>query len=585
MWITIKKLLAQLLFWLYDFLDLIGDIFRLLVGLDKVGYTSDGVETEMSLLDAFMQHTVASKILFGLILIGVIIACVCGIVKVGKNIFKVKVEGERASHTVAVGQTFMAILSSVACIFFVLLFIAFANMLLQQVNAVTAPANGDTQFSHYLFDLSVESKYQLDYDHPLTREVPRVDENGNYIQAKDGNGDLLYLTNEYGKFVNEKGEIVDEKYKVPKYEMDIEVYYENAILRNADGEPILDENNNTQLVAKSGYADGITAKDLDFKTMSVNTIFGRHRKIMGWEIESMGYSVKPMVELESFNLFTAYLVAVVMLISLIVICLGMVKRLYDVIVLIFMMPLVCGTIPLDDGARFKAWREIFMSKIFLVFGAVLAINVFFQIAPIIELINLSAFTSSKLVQNIVKMFLYMGGALCINASQVLIARVLGTSADESRELAQSARTIMGGVTLGVGGIVGAKNMIFGGYNKYGRYRRGLRGLFGGRNNGDGSGTAGGGPGIGSPTSLSKPGAVGGGFGTVGTVGGGMSAPFTPSSRTGGGLPSLQTINKIMGSSMAHVRKPEEGRANGMLTKGTVPGISKLGAFKNNTKKK
>lgn len=464
---TIKKLLAQVLFWLYDFIDLIGDIFRVLAGLDKV--EMDG--QEQTLLDVFLSHTVASEVLFGLILVGIIVAVVCGIVKGVKNIISFKAgaaNSEPRSHAIAVGQTFGAILSSVACVFFVILFIAFANMLLQQVDVVMRPnidGAESTRFSQYLFDLSVESKYRIDYDTPYYRVVIKTDEYGNQIQATDSSGNLLWLTDGYGNYVDEEGNKVPESQRVPIWEYTTEVYYDYYFVEDENGNKIYESKDAyfEFLDADTGQFRKYRAADLDFATMSVYDVFGMHFSLLGIEISSTGYIMQPKVELDSFNLFTGYLVAIVMAISLIRICFGMVKRLYDIIVLIFMMPLVCGTIPLDDGARFKAWRETLMSKVLLVFGAVISINVFFQIAPLINLLS---------VGNILKMFLYMGGALAINSSQTLIARVLGTSADESREFAESARTILTGAQVGVGGLIGVKNVAFGGYNKYGRFRQG-----------------------------------------------------------------------------------------------------------------
>lgn len=549
MWLTIKKLLAQLLFWIYDFIDMIHEVFRALAGLDNV----DG---DKNLLDIFVDHTVGGKVIFSLAVVGAIIAVTCGVAKIILEIIRYKVGGEHQSHSRTIGLTFGAVVGSIICVIFVLLFIAVSNMLLRSVDAVLAPAEGQ-KFSQNLFDLSVEETYQIDYSNPLTRPVPKTDENGNYVQKVDGSGNPV--TDAEGNPVWEEVE---------------ETYFDYYYVKDANGNPVL-ENGKKVYISQSGYKEGVSAKDIDVSSMSVNKVFGKHKTIMGWEFESLSYSEQPMVDLESFNFLTAYLVAVIMLISLIWICFGLVKRLYDIIVLIFMMPLICGTIPLDEGARFKAWRETFISKVLLVFGAVIAINVFFQIAPIISTLDLSAVNASKIVQRIIQMFLYMGGALCISASQALIARVLGTSADESRELAQSARTILTGATLGIGGMVGAKNIVFGGYNKYGRHRRGIiptifHGRSGGGANGGNVGGMGGNTGAGTPGTLAKPGNV-------------NSVSHYAGKGLGGGR-DMNMINRVLGAVPQTGTVGTGNKAAQPVNTGALPSTKKPTAFRDNTKR-
>lgn len=76
------------------------------------------------------------------------------------------------------------------------------------------------------------------------------------------------------------------------------------------------------------------------------------------------------------------------------------------------------------------------------------------------------------------MFLIMGGALAINGGQILMARLVGADASESREMTQAARALVGG-TMAAGGILrGAKNLAVGGQNKYGHEVKGALPLAG-----------------------------------------------------------------------------------------------------------
>lgn len=68
------------------------------------------------------------------------------------------------------------------------------------------------------------------------------------------------------------------------------------------------------------------------------------------------------------------------------------------------------------------------------------------------------------ISTVLRMLLICGGALTINGAQMLFARLLGTSAEESREMGQAARTLFGaGMAVKHGaqavgrGILGTKN--------------------------------------------------------------------------------------------------------------------------------
>ncbi len=464
MGILIGKLFARLLFWLYDFIDTLGAIFNILTGTQ----TADESRT---LLEIFLDSAISTKVLLGLCMVSVVIAGASVGVKTVKNIIKFKAGGEPTSHATTLKQGVLGVGASVVCIFFVFMFIAFSSMLLNMVNDVIAPAENLT-LSQNLFNLSVEQSYVIDESRWEEREVgDYLDESGHRVQEKDPTSDdgLAWEKDASGNYMFD-----DNGNKIQIWVKRVERYHPYVTV---DGE----------LLVVTGWVGNYTASDINW-SMSPDQVFGVYNKdwIGLFEQADQGYSQQPMVRLDAFNLFTAYLVAVIMLISMFMLSVGLVKRIYDIIVLVICMPLVCGTIPLDDGARFRAWRETFMSKVLIAFGAVIALNVFFMIAGFIMgpafdltyLINegvLSAFAVS-----VFKMLLLLGGALCMNSSQTLIARILGTSADEGREAMQSFALITSGVrmaavgALGVGRVAaGMGRGLFGGTNRYGRERTGI----------------------------------------------------------------------------------------------------------------
>ena len=58
MGILIEKLFAQLLFWLYDFIDTLGAIFNILTGTQKADETR-------TLLEVFLDSAISTKVLLG----------------------------------------------------------------------------------------------------------------------------------------------------------------------------------------------------------------------------------------------------------------------------------------------------------------------------------------------------------------------------------------------------------------------------------------------------------------------------------------------------------------------------------------
>ena len=449
MGIAIQKLFAQLLFWLYEFLDTIFEMFQVLCGIERVSV--DGMDGEESILNIFLESSSVTKAFLLIFLVAVLVAALSTIIAVVKNIINMK-GGERKPHSRTIGQGFGAIITSLVMAVVMLTGITMSNYVLQKVNDATAPDSNLTLASQ-LFDMSVGKSYAYE-DKPIYEPVYILDEFGDKIQETDENG--LPLFDEEG---NEVWKVERDEQGNIKYEEKLQ------IKRDEDGNPI----------TESGWRNNHTAADIDFSIMTPDDVFGVHKKdFVGlFEDPNKSYEQQPMVEMKSFNFWTAYLVVIVILVALIFSMLGLVKRIFDIVMLFIVLPLISATIPLDDGARFKQWRDTVVSKIMLAYGALLSVNVFLLIVPTINSIDFTDLGWSALMENLFKAFLLMGGALAINGGQLLVARLMGTSADESREMAHSARALLGGVVAAGGLARGAKNVVMGGYNKYGRYRTGI----------------------------------------------------------------------------------------------------------------
>jgi len=452
--IWIKKVFAQLLFWLYEFLDAIFEMFRVLCGIDAVEYTENGETVSRSIIEIFLESSPVTKAFLMIFLVAIVVCAISVIVTVVKNIVNLK-GGQTKDHAKTVGQGFGSILVTLVLAFITVFGIWGSNEVLGKVYEATS-TDPNLSISGRLFDMSVTSSYVYDLSKPLPREVQATDENGN----------LLWETKDGGTTTNDQEAVIDPETNNPKKVMITETYYDYK------RDPITQE-----YVKEGGWQNdknGVqyTAADIDFK-MSVDEVFGKHKtNLIGLEKEDSGYDIMPMVNLDSFNFLMGYFVVVMMLIALIWSMLGLVKRIFDIVVLFIMLPLISATIPLDDGARLKMWRETLISKVVLAYGAVISVNVFLLVIPVIQNINFASIGWSSFGSSLFKMFMLIGGALCINGGQLLISRILGTSADESREMAQSARALISGGAAAGAMLHGVKNAIFGGKNKYGRETNG-----------------------------------------------------------------------------------------------------------------
>lgn len=103
------------------------------------------------------------------------------------------------------------------------------------------------------------------------------------------------------------------------------------------------------------------------------------------------------------------------------------KRVYELVFLYIALPLSMSTLSLDDGARFKVWRETFVTKIVLAYGTVFSVNIFVLILPLIsgmEVEGMGSFGNSLFL-----IFMILGGAMVIPAGQTLFARLFGSGED------------------------------------------------------------------------------------------------------------------------------------------------------------
>ena len=174
------------------------------------------------------------------------------------------------------------------------------------------------------------------------------------------------------------------------------------------------------------WVNGYSINGVDITSMSVRDIFGSYNAAL-FGIWPTSWKCNGIVNPNTFMYLPALIAGVALAIALIIATLNLAKRIYEIVFMYFCMPVSMSTLALDDGARFKNWREQFVTKIILAFGAVLSVNIFALILPFItqmSIPNVSSFANAMFT-----VFMIVGGAMVIPAGQTLFARLFGQADD------------------------------------------------------------------------------------------------------------------------------------------------------------
>ena len=176
------------------------------------------------------------------------------------------------------------------------------------------------------------------------------------------------------------------------------------------------------------WLNGYTVTEVDITSCSVSEIMGSyHEGGILFGIWPTSWAKNGMINPDKFMYLPAMIASIALVIAMIVALINLSKRVYEIVHMYIIMPMSMSTLPLDDGARFKAWRETFVTKILLAYGTVFSVNIFILLLPIITKMHVDgvgAFGNSMFL-----IFMIIGGAMLIPSGQNLFARLFGQADD------------------------------------------------------------------------------------------------------------------------------------------------------------
>ena len=130
--------------------------------------------------------------------------------------------------------------------------------------------------------------------------------------------------------------------------------------------------------------------------------------------------VKRYYDLSEMNFFVGIAGGLVILVMFVMSAVMFVQRIFDIILLYIVSPASVSTIPLDDGGRFRIWREMLVSKVLSAYGIILSMNIFFLVVPQISQIT---FFGNAFKDGIVQLLFVIGGAFSITKANMIITSV------------------------------------------------------------------------------------------------------------------------------------------------------------------
>ena len=156
--------------------------------------------------------------------------------------------------------------------------------------------------------------------------------------------------------------------------------------------------------------------------------------------------VRTYIDLESFDFFASWVAGAVILWNVAWALLVFVDRAISIIILYIVSPFPVASSVLDDGSHFKLWREQMLTKFFVGFGTILAINIYCLI--ILLVMNSSMqFFASNFLNNLCKILFIIGGSLTMKKAMALIGNLVssGGGSNELRDNAFAGNPLLGGL--------------------------------------------------------------------------------------------------------------------------------------------
>lgn len=445
----IPKLLYFLCTLIFQILDILQLLVRKVAGLDVVYYSSDtilgGAEASKESGDLVLRfirtiftgdNAILSNIFWALIILALILLIITTFVAVLRSEYAAT-DAKSASKGKIIGKAFKAIASfaivPIVCFFGIYL----SNIILQALDTITS-GTSSSEIGGATYTVTDEEGKTTTYNiSNLFQQFTTETDQKTYIAY-----------NFWGK--SDKVHVATTSTPISGLVFKASAYKANRIRNSTTFQNHLTEtnvsagvfNNFGQQYSRAAnlldecYANSYTLKTAaslgsndDFNKSFLYPFGDRSSFIGNYAPDSIQSFDKNDVkqvwfyyDLWSFNFVICIGALVVSAKLLIYLTFGLMKRIFELVVLFLIAAPISSLMPLDDGAALKKWREKFTSKVIAAYGPIVGLNLFFVILPFITEIN---FFNIPFVDSIVSMLFVIVGLIMVKDLCGTISELVG----------------------------------------------------------------------------------------------------------------------------------------------------------------
>ena len=184
-------------------------------------------------------------------------------------------------------------------------------------------------------------------------------------------------------------------------------------------------------------------------------LFTKGNRLKLYDKNGIDYTDNDLVDdyfsFEKFDFLTGTVVVVFLVVIMAIAAIVFVQRLFEIAVLYVVSPLFICTMPLDDGEKFKKWKDLFLGKVFGGYGSVLAMKLYLLLIRFIIGNTIKWGASSDEATYIIKVIFLMGGAYALVKVGPMVTTLINWQAGQAESATNSmvGRYAEAGIKKGV----------------------------------------------------------------------------------------------------------------------------------------